>query len=333
VIILKIRKKMMLQIKWHDPRTKIWGFHVHQELPQDDFIKALLIQKHAATFLKQNYIPIDNDDAMKPGYGPHLDYMWELRVETATDQILEKMGLAISYMAINRFRLSAYIHPLMHDRNLSEKEALAAEGRDNQANALWFGYRVFQNQDFFFNPPTDQNHQIIDTRTSRIMSAGEKEELLALDLSVPHQSFKDPAEIIINGFHIHMDFFDENAALALMIFDKFLIFLESEHLIPTSTRLYAPHENGPHVLGGWEVKFETKDKEILSKIGIPIAWLMCNRQEQSVFIHPVTWQGKDDEKELKAHEEFAFFLGNMPELELGFFQKGTKAIRARKDLV
>ena len=49
----------MLSIEWHDPRKKIWGFHVHQELPLDDFIKALVIQKHATTFLKQNNIKVD----------------------------------------------------------------------------------------------------------------------------------------------------------------------------------------------------------------------------------------------------------------------------------
>ena len=45
-------------------------------------------------------------------------------------------------MAINRFGLSAYIHPLMQDPTLPEEIGLAVEGRDNQANALWFGYRV-----------------------------------------------------------------------------------------------------------------------------------------------------------------------------------------------
>ena len=124
------------KIEWHNPYKKIWGFHVHQELPFDDFIKALALQKAAASFLKENHIPIDNDDVLKPGYGPHLDYMWELRVESAKYNILEKMGLAISYMAINRSRLSAYIHPLMQDPSLPEEDALRAEGLENQANAL-----------------------------------------------------------------------------------------------------------------------------------------------------------------------------------------------------
>lgn len=310
------------QIEWHNPREKIWGFHVHQELPIDDFAKALAIQYECAEFLRENNVPINNDDVIKPGYGPHLDYMWELRIERATDNHLEKMGLAISYMAINRFRLSAYIHPLMQDISLSEEEALVAEGRDNQANALWFGYRVPQNQDFFFDPPKDGDNQIIDTRTPRILLEEEKNRLLVAGRNKLHsKSFRNPSKTIINGFHIHMDFSDKDAILALTIFDNFLAFLLDENLKPTSTRAYAPYENGPHVQGGWEVKFETNDKAILERIGIPIGWLMCNRQGLSVFMHPVTWEEGDYEEELKAHEQYSFFLGFMPELDLHFFSK------------
>ena len=141
--------------------------------------------------------------------------MWELRVESAKYNILEKMGLAISYMAINRFGLSAYIHPLMHDPFLPKEEALRAEGHQNQANTLWFSHKVPQNQDFFFNPPKDQHNQIIDTRTARIISEREKEAFAGRALNKEHQSFKDPSLIISNGFHIHMDFSNENEALAL----------------------------------------------------------------------------------------------------------------------
>lgn len=305
---------------WHDPQEKIWGFHVHQELPLEDFTSALVIQKKCAEFLKKSNIPIDNDDSIKPGYGPHLDYMWELRVESANDHVLEKMGLAISYMAVNRFRLSAYIHPLMQDASLSEEEALAAEGRDNQTNALWFSYRISQNQDFFFNPPKDEHNQILDTRTPRILQQEEKDQLIAKGISkINDQYFKEPSEVILNGFHIHMDFEAKDEVLALSIFDHFLVYLLDKNLRPTSTRLYGPRENGPHILRGWEVKFETSDKSILSRIGIAIGWLMCNRQGLSVFMHPVTWQEGNNQEELNAHKSYSFFLGNLPDLDLNFF--------------
>ena len=151
------------------------------------------------------------------------------------------------------------------------------------------------------------------------MTQEEKEALLALSGPQLKKAFKAPSQTIINGFHIHMDFSAENEALVLTVFDKLITFLLSENLRPTSTRLYAPRENGPHVLGGWEVKFETNDQSILSEIGIPIGWLMCNRQGLPVFIHPVTWTEGDYREELQAHEKYSFFLGNMPELDLSFF--------------
>ena len=105
---------MEQSIEWVNPRQKIWGFHVHQELPFADFAKALVIQEQCANFFRVHGIPIDADEALEPGYGPHLNYMWELRVESAKEAILEKMGLAIAFMAVNRCDLSAYLHPLMH---------------------------------------------------------------------------------------------------------------------------------------------------------------------------------------------------------------------------
>ena len=134
-------------------------------------------------------------------------------------------------------------------------------------------------------------------------------------------SFRDPSTVIIRGFHIHMDYKMEDADLALAIFDNFHYYLLQENLTPTSTRLYGPGENGPHVQGGWEVKFETPDKTILTRIGIAIAWLMCNRHGLSVFMHPVTWHEGDFPEELKAHKQYAFFLGQLPELDLSFFEK------------
>lgn len=311
---------MRNNLNWYNPREILWGFHVHQELPLNEFAKALVTQKNCVHFLQQQNIPINNDDCLQPGYGPHLDYMWELRVESAREYVLEKLGLAISFMAVNRFNLSGYIHPLMHDAALPEFEALAAEGYYNQTNALWFGYKVPQNQDFFFNPPRDKDNKLVDTRTPRILSLADKAALLHLGMSnMDTSSTNDPYQIILNGFHIHMDYVEHDAPLGALIFDKFISFLFEEQIAPTSTRFYAPDENGPHILGGWEVKFETSDWVILEKIGVAIGWLMCNRQGLPVFMHPVTWVEGDYREELKAHERYSFFLGHMPELNLRFF--------------
>lgn len=308
------------QIQWHDPRKKLWGFHIHQELPLEDFTSALVTQKYIKKFLNDKNILIDNDEVTKPGYGPHLDYTWELRVENVKNNLLEKMGLAIASMALNRFGLSAYIHPLMQDSSLPEEKALAMEGRDNEGNALWFTYRVSQNLDFFFNPPKDQHNKLLDTRTPRIMGKAEKAKLLSLGLNkLSTPVFNDPYQKIFSGFHIHMNFSEDKKLLALVILDEFIKFINEENIKPTSTSVYGPRQNGPHILGGWEIQFETKNKEILSKIGVAIGWLMCNRQELPIFIYPITWQAENHNEKLKAYTEYSFFIGEMPKLDLSFF--------------
>jgi len=123
----------------------------------------------------------------------------------------------------------------------------------------------------------------------------------------------------MHGFHIHLDYLEDQEDLAFAVFDKFLIYLLRESLRPTSTRSYGPRENGPHVQRGLEVKFETQDKTILERFGIAVAWLMCNRQGLPVFMHPVTWQDGNSREELKAHAQYAMFIGDLPELDLSFF--------------
>ncbi len=97
--------------------------------------------------------------------------------------------------------------------------------------------------------------------------------------------FLNPFKTILNGFHIHMDFTEEEKLLALAIFDNFLIFLLKIGLRPSSTRIYDPYENGPHIQSGWEVKFEAANKEILKQIGVAIGWLMCSGKAEPFYIY------------------------------------------------
>ena len=306
------------KLNWQNPREKLWGVHVHQELPKEEFAKALVIQQKTAEFLEKHRIAITAQDAFKPGYGPHLAYMWELRVEEKADNVLEQLGLALSFLAVNRFGLSGYIHPLTHDDTVEDD--LETEGRDNQNNTLWFDYRVKQNLDFFFHPPRDADNKLIDTRTPKVMSDAEKQAFLKEgEALLKSEDFLDPFVEIKNGFHIHMDYTLEEETTAKEVFERFVAYLKQESITPTSADFYAPKENGPHIQGGWEVKFETADPKVFTHIGIAMAWLMVNRQNLPVFLHPVTWEEGDHESEYHAHDAYAMFIGDLPPLDLTFF--------------
>lgn len=311
----------MNQLTWIIPENTIWGFHVHQELDEKDFPQSLVVQKACHDYLLSRNVTVDADDVIKAGYGPHINPMWELRVESQKSQVLEHLGAMLSFMAINRNKLPAYIHPVMHDPNLSEIEALRHEGETNQYNALWFGRRVEQKQDFFFNPPLTEKGDIVDTRTERVYSTDERLESFSQGLTqLGKFDFRDPKNIITHGFHIHVDYEEKDCELATAVFDKFVMYLLERGCRPTSTCFYGPGENGPHLQRGWEVKFETSDPKVIETIGIAVGWLMCNRQGLNVFMHPVTWIEGDHPEELRAHEEYAFFIGNLPPLDLGFFK-------------
>lgn len=287
----------------------------------EQFSDALLIQQKVAEYLRSHQIHIDDCDVFHPGYGPHLANMWELRVERDDKDVLEQLGVAIAFMAINRFGLSAYIHPLIHDR--TKDEDLQGEGLYNQANTLWFSYKVPQAQEFFFDPPRNTDGTIIDTRTPRLLQKQEKELLLAQ--ANQSLSFRDPIDVIVSGFHIHVDFEEQDRDLGMLVFDNFLTYLNGAKLAPTSTRIYRPGENGPHIRGGWEVKFHRSGLGALRDFGVAIGWLMCNRQGLSVFAHPETWHEGDIKEELAAHEKYAFFIGEPPLLDLGFFKNQLTA--------
>lgn len=301
-----------------DPSSKIWGFHVHQEVTFEDFAKALVIQNRCKQFLEEHGVKIDFDDAIKPGYGPHLNYMWELRVESLQSDILGKLGLAAAFMSINHCGLGAYIHPLMHNPNLEED--LLTEGLENQGNIIWFGKKIEQNTQFFFNPPRDSENQVIDTRSSRILSIEERVQLIKKgEMELAQYQFRNPFKFITKGFHIHLDFDELNEVKSLRINNQFLEFLNSKKIEITSHSIYKAKENGPHLFAGWEVKFEREDKTVFFDFGHALGWLMCNRQSMPIFSHPVTWKSGETIKEYEAHEQFAFFIDKLPPLDLSFF--------------
>eukprot|EP00386_Alphamonas_edax_P005456 GDKI01017580.1.p2 GENE.GDKI01017580.1~~GDKI01017580.1.p2 ORF type:complete len:351 (-),score=121.43 GDKI01017580.1:53-1063(-) len=307
-----------------DPLETIWGFHVHQEVDAKDFGTALLTQQGCREYLEARGVKIDASDATHPGYGPHLNEMWELRVETHPDRLgtLQQLGAAVAFMATNRGPLPAYIHATMHDESLPVIEQLRQEGETNQANTIWFGQKIPQMQEFFFNPPLDKEGKVVDTRTPRVYTQAQLEAAKSgamHPLAASGGVFVDPKHVLTGGFHLHLDYTPEQRDTAMHVFDAFVIYLLKHNMRFTSTRLYGERDNGPHLSAGWEVKFEMTNSDIVDRIGLAIGWLMCNRQGMNVFMHGVSWEDGDFDEELKAHEQYAFFIGAMPPMDLQFF--------------
>eukprot|EP01060_Flectonema_neradi_P001760 TRINITY_DN1109_c0_g3_i1.p1 TRINITY_DN1109_c0_g3~~TRINITY_DN1109_c0_g3_i1.p1 ORF type:complete len:325 (+),score=66.74 TRINITY_DN1109_c0_g3_i1:57-1031(+) len=301
----------------------VWGFHVHMELPGEEFQKSLLVQDACREYLEGREVKIDAMDVMKKGYGPHLEEMWELRVETQKDNVLGHLGHIIAFMAVNRGQLPAYIHPVMHDVTLPGIQQLKQEGETNQQQSLWFGVKVDQLQDFFFNPPLTENGDIVDTRSSRIYTEDEiknskqqgLESLLAersTRITRSQWATVDPVDVV-HGFHFHAEFSPETSEKALQLQARFLAFLKSNDVVPTSTDVHKAGDYLPLKNACWVVKLESDD--CFSIFGEAIAWCMCNRGDIPLYFLCKTWEGQnvDYETLVAAHQNNSLFLEISPE--------------------
>ena len=295
-------------MEWIDPKERIWGFHCHQELPFEQFPDALVIQQQCARYLAENGIDCTSA-AFLPGYGPHLLNMWELRVETASTGVLQKLGLAASFLTVNRFGLSGHIHPLMHDAGMDDD--LKIEGVFNQPNALWFGYKVEQNQNFFFEPPRDNQGRVEDTRSPRILSQSQIVEIAAR--ATPSLAFRDPANVIKDGFTVSVDFGDsgKEKTLALEVCDAFLSYIAADGLRVSETNVFTSGQRCGLPNGGWEVQLDGSNENTISEVGVSISWLMCNRNGLNVSLCPrIRSTGSPETDDANSRSQYGSFVGN-----------------------
>lgn len=307
--------------------NKIWGAHFHMDVAPTEVSKAIVIQQKFIEFLASEQITPSHTEistpsagVFKPGYGPHKLHMWEVRLEKERqERVLEDLGVGATWLALNRNGLRAYVHPMTYNAQCLDLET---EAEDHE-RSLWIGGQSELNLDFFYNPPRDPSTgSIKDTRTPNWISSAEQEKIITANSNEARKlAFVNPRKVLVNGFHIHVDFTPEQKEKALAVYALFLKYLEANNLVPTSTTTYEAGKNGPHILAGWEVKFETANPDVMKVVGKAIGWLMLNRMDLPVFIHPVTWKEGDVEAEVKAHQDFGMSLGKQPPLDLGFFTK------------
>jgi len=283
--------------QWLDPRQAVWGFHCHQELPLEQFAQAMVVQEECARFLQRHGIGITSD-AFEPGYGPHVEWMWEIRIENRDADALEQLGLAAAFFAANRNGLISFIHPLMH--NESKEEDLETEGRLNQTNILWFGDTVVQNQDFFFNPPRDQFNKIADTRTPRMLNEEQKAKLRS---QASKLQFRDPLTVLPNGVSVQVDFAEHQFQTAIDVREHLL-----DYLADNNIRAVSSESDSPPAGTSWEVRLLGTHPDRLRDIGLAIACMMCNRHGLSVRF--LANKSADAQSKSGASEQPEFFIGD-----------------------
>ncbi len=294
---------------WNDPKEIIWGFHIHQEVPKEDFNHSLISQKKHQDFLNGHNIHIDSANAFYPGYGPHIFHMWELRIETIKEDLLEKLGFTAAYLSLNKGNFSPYIHPLMHMQKELDEQSLIEEAETNQKNTLWFENQTPQNQDFFYNPPKDNQNIIIDTRSACLLSNLEIAELTAQVREEKNsEHVLNPIAEIQNGFEVYLFYKKNEFEFLKLLLAALKKYLEIENKISLQIEGYSL-SNTPYI-GMCKIIIDDTTQRSFYTLGTVLGWLICNRKNLPVFMHETR----------KKNETYgpkkSFFLNEESEIDL-----------------
>ncbi|HXF28492.1 MAG TPA: DOPA 4,5-dioxygenase family protein [Chlamydiales bacterium] len=272
---------------------KICGAHFHMDVEKSDLPKASAIQKAFLHYLETEDIRPSHTDVFKLEKGSHILHRCQIRLgqirleKNPEENILEKVGFAALWLALNRNGLQAHVDPLTDDNN-------TIDPAEDHKRSLWMG-------------------------ASPVLDAESE--------SVQELPFVNPREVLVNGFHVHVDFEPHERAMAFRVFKAFNQYLKANSIVPTDAQIHND-ENGPHILPGWEVTFETANPDVVKTLGKAIGYLMLNREDLAVLIHPVTWKEGDAAAMIKAHSAYAMHIGEKKApLNLSFFTNMQRKIR------
>lgn len=119
------------------------------------------------------------------------------------------------------------------------------------------------------------------------------------------EAFDDPARI--EGYHAHVYYTPETRALAEIlragIGERFPVRLGNWHDEPV----------GPHTVAMYQVAFAVDEFPRL------VPWIMLNRADLDVLIHPMTGDGFAD------HTSFALWLGTRLPLRVDVLRRGPRS--------
>ena len=117
----------------------------------------------------------------------------------------------------------------------------------------------------------------------------------------------DPQPIKIDGYHVHVYYDTETRLRAQQLRDTISATLGVE------VRELSDEPRGPHPVPQFRFTFTTAQFEKV------VPWLMLNRDNLDVLVHPLTDNSYDD------HSRYAVWLGTPVELRLNTMRRGYRA--------
>jgi DOPA 4,5-dioxygenase len=111
----------------------------------------------------------------------------------------------------------------------------------------------------------------------------------------------------IDGYHAHVYYNAETRAVAEKLRETIAATLG------VAVRELSDEPRGPHPVPQFRFTFTP------AQFGNIVPWLMLNRQNLDVLVHPLTDNSRDD------HSRYAIWLGAPVELKLGTLRRGYRA--------
>jgi aromatic ring-cleaving dioxygenase len=279
---------------WADPRDVIWGFHVHQDLTEHTAAAlpaSIALQQRTRDWLSQRGTTIDVEAAVRPGYGPHISYAWELRVEsTPREEVARRYGAAVLWLALNHgTQLAGYIHPVAHDESLPVVQQIMQEGTHHKFHTVKLGPQPLAIRlDFFLNPPLDVDGGVADTRTCNEIFEEERNALANEGRSSAPQIDVDPVALVDSVALTVRPNIDAASQSELCDFmESFKSFLKGSSVAfemtppvdgaPSLTVTFRRDANNGAGAGGADLTFEA----LAAQVGLALLWLLVNRVRSS----------------------------------------------------
>ncbi|MAY81013.1 MAG: hypothetical protein CL930_09545 [Deltaproteobacteria bacterium] len=118
---------------------------------------------------------------------------------------------------------------------------------------------------------------------------------------------RNPNDTITGGIDIHVVFRDSEARAASTLFDQFLVFVEENNIQHNRPLLFSSPV-GPWPCPMWQVLLPNSP-QLDADLGKCVRWLMINRGDLSVMIHPNTKVEEGHGGSVEDHSKNTAWLG------------------------
>lgn len=128
---------------------------------------------------------------------------------------------------------------------------------------------------------------------------------------------RSPIQSITGGYDVHLVFQEEREARATHLFHSCISFLNEHDIVYQNHRIFS-QPVGPWPTGMWQFELPFSN-HVFQDLGLCISWLMLNREDFSVMIHPNTKKERGVGGALEDHSQNHLWLGIPLQLKMSIF--------------